>query len=144
MGAVTRVEAKLGDALSLLGYRVSRKSPLHPGEPLKIYLYWQSDAATSKDFTAFVHLLDPTGAVRAQSDAAPRDGNYPTSIWSVGEIVIDPRTLTLPPEASPGEYQIEVGMYEWPSLLRLPVTDGARRALGDHIVLPDRIRVISP
>ncbi len=144
LGAVTRVAAKLGDALSLLGYRLSRKSPLHPGESLKIYLYWQSVAVTSKDFTAFVHLLDPAGAVRAQSDAAPRDGNYPTSIWSVGEIVIDPRTLVLPPDASPGEYQIEVGMYEWPSLLRLPVTDANSRNQGDHIILPDRIRVIRP
>ena len=142
LGAATRLNLKVGDTIALLGYRLPSKSPIHPGESLKVDLYWQSLATPPRDFTAFVHLLDASGALRAQSDSAPRHGTYPTSIWTPGEIILDPRTITLPADASPGTYHLEVGMYEWPSLQRLPITDAADRARGDHAVLPETIRVI--
>ena len=130
------------EVASQFGYRLPSKSPLHPGESLKVYLYWQSIGVPPRDFTAFVHLLDASGALCAQSDAAPRNGTYPTSVWTPGEIVLDARTLTLPPDAPPGTYHLEIGMYEWPSLQRLPMTDAANRAQGDHYVLPEAVRVI--
>ena len=55
---------------------------------------------------------------------------------------MDSRTLMLPPDAPPGDYHLEVGMYEWPSLNRLPIADSQNRSQGDHFVLPDVVRVI--
>ena len=142
LGAVTRLGLKVGDAVSLLGYRLPTKSPIRPGGSIKVYLYWQALASPPRDFTAFVHLLDAGGVLRAQSDATPRSGTYPTSIWMPGEIIMDSRTLTLPPDAPPGDYHLEVGMYEWPSLTRLPMLDTQNRSQGDHVALPDLVPVI--
>jgi hypothetical protein len=142
LGAVRRLGFTVGDAISLLGYRLPAKSPIPPSGSIKVYLYWQDLASPPRDFTAFVHLLDAGGVLRAQSDAAPRGGTYPTSIWMPGEIIMDSRTLTLPPDAPPGDYHIEVGMYEWPSLTRLSIADAQHRSQGDHVVLPDVVRVI--
>ncbi|MCL4394018.1 MAG: DUF2157 domain-containing protein, partial [Chloroflexi bacterium] len=140
IGSLTRTDLHLGSAISLLGYRVETNSPAHAGDSLTVYLYWQALATPPSDYTGFVHLLDPSGVLRAQSDSTPRNGAYPTSIWAPDEIVGDPRTLTLPANAPPGEYRIEVGMYEWPSLRRLPVTR-AGVVQGDHILLPQTILV---
>jgi hypothetical protein len=142
LGAATRLNLQLGDSISLLGYRLPTRSPIPPGGSLKVYLYWQSLAAPSQDFTVFVHLLDPAGILRAQSDSSPRRGTYPTSTWTPGEIVLELRTLQLPSDAPPGNYHLEVGMYQWPRLVRLPIVDASHRALGDHYVLPDLIRVL--
>jgi hypothetical protein len=142
LDTVTRLNLKVGDSITLLGYWLPSQSPIHPGESLQVDLYWQSIATPPRDFTAFVHLLDASGVLRAQSDSAPRNGTYPTSIWAPGEIIPDPRTITLPADAPLGTYRVEVGMYEWPSLQRLPIMDAANRAQGDRYILPATIRVV--
>lgn len=141
LGAVTRLGLKVGDAISLLGYRLPAKSPIAAGSSLKVDLYWQSVAPTPGDYTAFVHLLDSSGVLRAQSDSGPRGGTYPTSVWAEGEIIVDSRTLIVPKDTPPGEYHLEVGMYEWPSLKRLPVVDAKGHDQGDHIILPQDLQV---
>ena len=88
----------------------------------------------------FVHLVDPSGLVRAQRDTAPRGGNYPTSIWETGEIVPDEYTLTVPGDAPSGVYRIELGMYDWPGLQRL-VTKSGNTVLGNQVVLPLAVTV---
>ncbi len=141
---LTRTDARFGDALSLLGYRVRDDSPLVPGASLHIDLYWQSTRPVGKDYTVFVHLLDDKSSVRAQRDAAPRDGTYPTSSWEQGEIVTDSYSLTLPRDLAPGEYRLAVGMYEWPSLQRLSVTQSGDQRPEDHLLLPTTMRIAAP
>lgn len=136
----TRVNAGLGDSLILLGYRLAQDSPVTPGADLKLTLYWKCLAPVNKDYTVFVHLLDPSGNLRFQRDNAPRNGKYPTSLWSAGEIVADSYELTIPAEAAPGSYQLEVGLYEWPSLKRLSVSGGDQGAESDHVNLPLDVR----
>ena len=71
----------------------------------------------------FVHLLDLDGIVQGQGDAPPLNGEFPTSLWEPGEMVVDTHQLTLHPNAGPGNYQIAIGWY-------LP-TDGTRLAVWD-------------
>ncbi|MDE3088990.1 MAG: hypothetical protein KGJ80_06370, partial [Chloroflexota bacterium] len=130
---MSAVNARFGNVIALLGYSI------HLGD---VTLYWQSAAKTNKGYTVFVHLLDSNSQVRAQNDAQPRAGAYPTSIWDVGEIVRDDYTLTLPRDLAPGEYRIEVGLYEQPSLTRLRVTDKDGKQVGDHLVLDDEVQVV--
>ncbi len=111
------------------------------GDTLNITLYWRSIARSDKDYTVFVHLLDAEGKVRTQRDAPPRAGAYPTSIWDVGEIVRDDYTLELPRDLEAGEYRLVVGLYEYPSLARLSVTDTIGNLLGDQFVLDEIIRI---
>jgi hypothetical protein len=135
LGSIVKVDTKFGTALQLLGYRTKNISAFHPGDFVKLDLYWQSLAAAHDDYTLFAHLVDSSGALVAQKDSAPRDGTYATSIWDAGEIVIDPYTLTIPPDARPGIYRIEIGAYSWPSLKRLDAADAQAKPIGDHIVL---------
>jgi hypothetical protein len=135
LGSLTQINASLGDKFLLMGYRIDRASPIRPGDSLALTLYWKCLAATTQDYTVFVHLLDPSGKLRFQQDNAPRGGSYPTSIWSPGEIIPDPYTLTIPTEPSNGNYKVEVGMYQWPSLQRLPIGGAALSASADHLVL---------
>ena len=47
----------------------------------------------------------------------------------------DMHTLTVPPDAPPGEYELWAGMYTWPDIKRLPVYDAQGNLVGDHVVL---------
>ncbi|MCL4486891.1 MAG: glycosyltransferase family 39 protein [Chloroflexi bacterium] len=131
--------AEFGGLFGLQAYHVD--SSAHPGSPLNVRLYWRSNARTDSDYTMFVHLLDASGAVRAQVDAQPRGGAYPTSIWTPGETIRDDYALSLPAELAPGSYRLEVGAYEYPSLKRLAVVDANGQGLGDHLVLDTVVSV---
>jgi hypothetical protein len=51
--------------------------------------------------------------------------------WVPGEIITDPVTLNIPVELPPGDYALEVGLYDAadPALTRLPLTNGDTRLL---------------
>ncbi len=125
--------ARFGDAFVLQSYQFSEAA--RAGESLNVTLYWRSIVKTDKDYTVFVHLIDAGGNVRAQVDAQPRAGAYPTSIWDAGEVMRDEYALSLPRDLAPGDYGIEIGAYEYPSLARLAVSDADGKPLGDHLVL---------
>jgi hypothetical protein len=143
LGAITRTDQRIGDFFRLLGYRIPTGSPLRPGDKIKLYLYWQSVVPVTEDFTVFVHLLDSKGALLAQQDSAPRGGTFPTSIWEPGEIIVDPFILTIPPDAPPGNYVFEIGMYHWPDGKRLSMTGLDNATKNDHLVLSKGVSIQS-
>ena len=130
-----RLSAKIGDRIKLLGYNlvgVSDPPVLRPGETLILELFWEAEAPTERSYTVFTHLLGPvlnpaTGKpVWAQDDQEPMEGLYPTTHWFPNVPWKDRYELTLPPNAPPGDYILEVGMYLRETGERLPVSgDGA-------------------
>lgn len=119
----------LGGTIALLGYDLSAEA-----DQIDLTLYWQTSERLERDLTVFVHVVDPAGQMVTQQDSQPNGGRYPTSTWEPGAIIRDAYALPLPAPPPPGPYTILVGMYQWPSLERLPVTlDGA--AQGDHVAL---------
>jgi hypothetical protein len=130
-----RLSAKLGDRIKLMGYNlvgVSEPPVLHPGETLILELFWEAEAPTERSYTVFTHLLGPvlnpaTGKpVWAQDDQEPMEGLYPTTHWLPNVLWKDRYELTLPSDAPPGDYLLEVGMYLRETGERLPVSgDGA-------------------
>gem|GEM_PF-778815 len=141
LAATTRAHWQLGDAFALVGYRLKNVSSLKPGDRFTTLLYWQCRAVTAQDYTVFVHLIDAAGRLVAQNDSAPRRRTYPTSIWSADEIIPDAYDLIIPGDAAPGDYRIQVGMYAFPDLRRLPAADTETRASDDHIELPVHVTV---
>lgn len=113
------------NTIALYGYT------LQPGPPTSLTLYWQSLAPLDSDYTLFIHVLDASGQIVAQSDAAPRAGAYPTSLWAPGEFISDAYTFNL----QPGVDTLELGFYLTDSGERLPVFDSAH-PLGDALTLP--------
>jgi hypothetical protein len=93
-----------------------------------VELRWQALRKLPADYTVFVHVLDSSGALVAQQDSQPRAASYPTSLWDAGEVVDDPHPLTV--ASAPG-LRLEIGLYTFPDLRRLPVDGGS-----DSVTLP--------
>jgi len=102
----------LTETIKLVGYDAPSK--LIPGEEIAVALYWQPVQPLSVDYTSFVHLVTGDGRGITQSDHRPGGAYYPSSHWQVGETLRDLHTLTIPPEAPPGYYQLRVGLYYQP------------------------------
>jgi len=119
------LDARVGKNFSVASYKLNVD---RLARRIHLTLYWQGISKTTNDYTVFVHLLDRQGQIIAQIDREPVNGNYPTSIWDVGEIIKDEYDLVIPPDAS-APLTIELGMYSQPSLKRLPIGE------SDHIVL---------
>jgi hypothetical protein len=116
----TAMTADLGGQLRLLGYNLERD-----GDTNTVTLFWQALTPMNEDFTTFVHLLGADGQLLAQADGQPWDGRYPTAIWDVGEIVRDPKVLSLPAENAAGPLKLIAGAYQLPGGVRLISQDGA-------------------
>ncbi len=108
------VDGPLGDGIRLLGYDVIPESP-RPGEIVYVRLQWLVDEAPAGDWTVYTHLVDPDDparAVLAGSDGRPGGGSLPTDRWQVGWRVIDEYQVALPADLPPGDYALEVGLYQ--------------------------------
>jgi hypothetical protein len=120
--------AALGEAIELAAVELSTGTAA-PGETVDVRLRWQVVAPPGPDLLhAFVHLGDPTQPPLAQTDGPVMGGEYPSRLWEAGEVFEETVSLTLPADLPPGEYPINVGVYDFASGVRLPVTvDGERR-----------------
>jgi hypothetical protein len=105
-----------------------------PGSNVDLTLHWGEVAPTDGDYTVFVHVLDTSEKVVAQHDQQPAEGKRPTSSWFPGDTILDRYHLTLPATLAPGDYAIEVGMYNPSNGERLAVSLGEKPA-GDRIIV---------
>ena len=130
----------VGGTAALIGYEIE-PAAVAPGASLHVTLYWEAVAAPPEDYTVFVQLLDESGTLRGQGDSPPLKGDYPTSLWEPGEIIIDEHLITVNDDAPPGRYRLAVGLYRPADGSRLPVSDadGASQP-GDWIVLPLKVQ----
>lgn len=129
-----KFDARFGEVARLVGYDVSQAE-----RNVRVVLYWQSLAPTQTSYTAFVHLLDESGAIRAQRDQIPGAGAYPTTSWVKGEYMVDVYDISIPRDAPLGEYKIEIGMYD--ANARLSVFNVTNQSVGDYSELPTRIPI---
>jgi hypothetical protein len=100
-----------GPAIELSGYDLAETAPA-PGATLPVVLHWHALDTPAHNYHTFVHLLDGEGHIVAQHDGPPGDGRLPSLGWLPGEYLVDPHSLYLPPDLPPGEYRLEVGLYE--------------------------------
>lgn len=121
------------DGVSLVGYEFSKRR-LTPGEELTVTLYWLARQPVSQDYTTFVHILDQGFAMHGGHDGAPP---VPTSTWfnHANEIIVDAHTFIINPDAPPGEVQLEIGLYPWPSFERLRLLDAVGAEGADRLLL---------
>ena len=128
------IGANFGGRATLLGYDLSPASP-RPGKSLRLTLYWRAEREMRRGYKVFAHLLDAEDRIRAQHDAVPADWTRPTTGWLPGEIVTDVHELVLDADTPPGEYLLEVGLYEEQTGARLPQLDDAKQIVDERAVL---------
>jgi hypothetical protein len=114
-----KIDVTFGGIITLVSAHLP--GTLRADSTLDFSLLWRSAAGTATDYTVFVHLLNADGTMADGQDAQPRQGLYPTSFWAEGETILDQRHWQL--TAAPGEYQIEVGLYDLKTNKRLPITE---------------------
>jgi hypothetical protein len=133
------VGANLGGRVQLLGYNI--ESGFRPGDGINLTLFWQTLQDMEKDYTVFNHLVDKGGNIWGQKDNPPVDGFYPTTQWEEGEIVRDQYDLIISPDARPGDYWLEVGMYLAETGERLAIVDRNGNVVGDKVLL-EKVKVL--
>jgi hypothetical protein len=125
-------DAEFGGKIRLVGYDLS--CDLRPAA-CDLHLHWQALRPMELDYTVFVHLADPDGAIIAQGDGPPGDPFFPTSTWLPGQTVISRHALELPADTSPGSYTLLTGLYYAPTGDRLQAVDADGRQIGDALPL---------
>ncbi len=125
------VNAQFADNVSLAGYRFSTRTPV-PGQEMTVTLYWTATGPVAESYTAFAHLLTDGFEMFGGADLEP---SPPTQDWSAGETVATVHTFTVPANARPGLYQVEIGLYTRPDFRRLRVLDRISPAQEDRLLL---------
>ena len=102
------------------------------GRKLKVILYWEALKSAEKERTVSVRLVDNAGNLAAQHDGQPGEGSRPTSWWQTGQKVRDIHTLALSPDLLPGNYSLELLLYDSFTQERVPFDGGVETIkLGD-------------
>ncbi|GIK42711.1 MAG: hypothetical protein BroJett011_65440 [Chloroflexota bacterium] len=123
--SLTAVEASFGPAIRLTGFHLSQ-TDLHPGATLTVLLQWTAGQPPQADYTVFLHLLAGDGRLVAQNDAYPTWLTpQSTSHWPLHQPHLDSHRLNLPADLPPGEYTLQVGLYDGRTLQRLPLSNGS-------------------
>ena len=132
------LKVKVGDVGTLVGYTLPSER-VKPGGELPLTLYWRADAPAAggipTSYVVFTQLLDAESKVWGQHDSPPANGANPTTGWLAGEYVKDEHRLAVKPDAPPGEYLLQIGLYDPGTGARLPVSGPAGVADGDRILL---------
>ena len=82
-----------------------------PGETVYLALYWRTRSTVAGDYTAFTHLLSQDGTLYGGWVRKLGGEFYPSSQWPTSDTLREEYPLVVSPEAPPGRYQIEVGLY---------------------------------
>ncbi|MCB0000410.1 MAG: hypothetical protein KDE56_31810, partial [Anaerolineales bacterium] len=110
-----------------------------PGDTVNLVLQWESLDYAEESYTVFVHLIDLGNRPLVTLDYTPLGGAVPTHLWIPkwlpGQRLYDPYRLQIPPDLPPGQYLIEVGLYEMVSKRRLHMADAAGNLVGDRYIL---------
>lgn len=77
--------------LTLTGYDWQQN-----GEMIQVDLHWLVNEKLATKYTTTIQLFDAAGEKLTQDDAAPGGDFYPTSLWKVGENILDRHALRLP------------------------------------------------
>ncbi len=143
LGPAEKLAANLADEIALEGYSVDRLT-VRPGDTLNVTLYWRSVRQVHHDYRGFVHLLGSDMLVYGQQDKVTIGFYHPTSTWQPGEALRDTYQFQVLPEAPPGDYMLEAGMYTFPAFERRPMLGVNGAPSADSVMLPVRVRVQAP
>lgn len=105
------LSVNFGGLIELVGYELTDLSPA-AGDTITLTLYWRALQPITDDYKVFANILDPlTLTKHAASDGMPVQWSAPTSTWTPGVVVEDAHVLAVSPNAPPGIYETQVGLY---------------------------------
>jgi hypothetical protein len=132
--AMRAVDLDFGGALRLTGWDAPERAV--SGGLIAIGLRWQATHALDCALFPELQILNASGQPVATNLAAPQDGFYPTWRWRPGESVTEQRRIQLPPDLTPGVYQVAMRVHDFAAGHALDVhgsADGLAR-IGEIVV----------
>lgn len=126
---------RLGDPFQILRYDLDRTS-VRAEDFLTVTLYWERIGPVTDDLKIFVHLIDGQFQIYGAHDLEIRP-----RAWLSGEEISTYHFLRVEEDTPPGEYFVEVGIYDPQTLKRLPVFDAAGQPTGAEIVVLQSVQV---
>jgi hypothetical protein len=136
------LHANFGNKIDLVGYELEREK-IVAGQAVRVTLYWRCLVEMDENYTVSVQLLGPNYEAYGGRDSYPGRGNYATSLWREGEIIVDRYLIGVSRRfPAPALAQLKVALYSYPSQEHLPVLDAAGEPVGDNITF-GRLKVAS-
>ncbi|HZY44879.1 MAG TPA: hypothetical protein VFF70_09035, partial [Anaerolineae bacterium] len=117
------------DRIDLIGYDV-RKSIVQPGKNIRLTTYWRAQNIGLRPLSIFVHVLNDRHAIAAQWDGFTIDQHY----VQAGDIIVQVHFIGLPPDFPEGAYDMEVGLYEAETGVRVPIKID-EQSITDRVLL---------
>lgn len=141
IGAAHTSDVRFGNSVELVGYDLSSANA-QAGQPITVTLYWRALTPLSVDYRslAMVARVGDQGLL-AQDDRV-HPGGIPSRTWRTDHYVIDEHTITIPNNAPPMVYQLQVALYDPQTGAHLPVDGLTGSAAGQAIL--QRIHVAGP
>jgi hypothetical protein len=140
LAQATPLNVDWGD-VRLLGYQLE-ENQVQPGEKLILYLYWQAHRPVRQDLMALIQLVDASGQFLMYSDGSPTAGRDTTDRWLPGVPLASRHLLPIPDYGQPGDYHLTISLHPFGQQTWLVATAPDGSTIGDHLVLPETIRIV--
>lgn len=102
-------ESRFAGGLTLLGYDLP-SAEVRPGEGLDMSYYWRAWETPALNYYVFVHLVGPE--ITLNYDHLLDHGRLAMTGLKPGQVVREDYRLNIPADASPGSYQLIVGLWD--------------------------------
>jgi hypothetical protein len=123
------LDVTFDDLAQLIGADINRS-----GTQITVTLYWQANAITTTNFTAFVQLIGADDQVQQQIDNWQIAFDAPTGTWLPGQVIAAPYVFEVSSAALAPQVAIGVGLYTAATGERLPALKAGQRLPQDRII----------
>jgi len=137
--------ATFAEEIELLGYDVDARA-IKPGETLRVALYWRALAPMRESYRVFVHVVGAENRRAGGVDVIPARGAFHTVYWKPGDTLRDVVHISIAPDALPGKYTLQVGLYPLGKVNQpLTTREGDERVtIGTIKIAPRETRAYAP
>ncbi len=136
------LEANFDNLITLRGYDRSQATLTSDGE-LQLDLFWQAQQPLFTDYSTVITLRDPQGdPIATAIDWQP--AGLTTRHWLPGYYLQQPIRLKLPRGSAPGDYTIDLALYDPIGQTSLQVIDSAGNPIDVRLHLGSTWTVIRP
>ncbi|MEJ2556916.1 MAG: glycosyltransferase family 39 protein [Anaerolineae bacterium] len=127
------MEVTLEGGITLLGWQVKPATPTgaQAAQALDVVLWWQANGSLTTNYAASLKLWGTQGqGAKAREHLAAQQDEWPvgsllfTSAWPPGKPIRHPMRLRLPADLPPGQYWLNVEMYDPATVQPLARHDG--------------------
>lgn len=133
VGVQHPAQVRLENAVEFLGYDLS-SATVQPGDKITVTLYWRALRPLHTDYRSLAMIARVGDRGLLTQDDRVNPGGIPTHTWPTDRYFLDQHTITIPANAPPMVYQLQVALYNPRTLAHLQ-QEGVSGYAGQQIVL---------